>query len=218
MKTPRIIPALLIIICLLTLTAPAQEKPAPAQSKYTPELYNQLVEKARKGEDVDYLAMRLSYTRTPQYNPYASQENKAMQDAYKAGKYQESFDSAQKILKTNFVDMDAHMVASLSATKLENEEKAKFHRKIVNGLASSITTVGDGRSIESAYIVINVREEYILLQFMGLERVNQELKQNQNQVFDVMKVKNPKDGQEGEIFFNVTIPFNWIAAHSGKDK
>ena len=86
-------------------------------------------------------------------------------------------------------------------------EKAEFHKAVFLGLVRSILNSGDGKSLEKAWVVINVREEYVLLRVLGFRPSGQSLVNQNGHSYDVMKVKNAEDGTEQTIYFNVDIPF-----------
>lgn len=209
----------LLAILLLGARAFADDKaPVDPKIRFAPENYKTQMELAKSGKPADYFAMRLAYSRTSDYSPYERKSYDALKKAYYDKKYDEAIKLGQDIVDKNFVDMDAHMVMSLSYEKKGDKEKSQFHRKQVENLVRSIAGAGDGKSQKTAYIIINIREEYILMKFLGVEKTGKDLQKGpQNQMFDVMKVKT-RDGKEGQIFFNVTIPFNWLSMNLNKVK
>jgi hypothetical protein len=64
--------------------------------------------------------------------------------------------------------VDVHQVEQIAHRELREEERAGFHKAVVQGLLRSIMDSGDGKSTETAYIVISVHEEYVVLQVLGL--------------------------------------------------
>jgi len=86
-------------------------------------------------------------------------------------------------------------------------DKAEFHRTVFRGLINSIRNSGDGKSPETAWVVITVHEEYVILRVLGFRPSQQSLLSQNGHSYDVMKVKNAEDGTEQTFYFNVDIPF-----------
>ncbi len=74
-------------------------------------------------------------------------------------------------------------------------------------MIDSIRSSGDGKSIEKAWVVIKVHEEYVVLRVLGFNPSQQSLVQKDGHAYDVMKVKSTEDGTEQTFYFNVDIPF-----------
>ncbi len=165
----------------------------------------------------DYLALRMTFTKTASYDPYDKsgeglKKREAMFAALEAGDDQTALDIATSILDTSYVDMDAQMVAMVSCHALGLEDQKVHHDDVLYGLVTSILDSGDGTSPQTAMVVIDIREEYVLLSMMGLDPGNQALVEADGMTFDRMQVTDPKTGDVMDIYFNVTIPFSWLSA------
>ena len=89
------------------------------------------------------------------------------------------------------------MRASLLTAPGEVPEQ-QYHRAMFYGLMGSITSSGDGKSIETAYKVICVDEEYTLLNYVGAKVNGQSLQDG----CDVMDVE--LNGKRTKIYFGGT--------------
>lgn len=89
--------------------------------------------------------------------------------------------------------------------KLERNEDGKYHRYVLNGLINSIANNGDGRSVKTAYTTISTGELKTFIQMMGLEIKRQSLRNSNGKAFDVMAVKDPKTGEEFNLYFDISI-------------
>jgi hypothetical protein len=78
------------------------------------------------------------------------------------------------------------------------------------GLIDSILKSGDGLRPETAFKVITVDEEYILLGFLGLKCEGQALLKIEGHAYDRLEVKHGRTGRKKVLFFNVDIPMKWI--------
>lgn len=173
--------------------------------------YQVLVSKVKKGDtDIDFKALRIAYTQTPQYNPYGNDENiPLMFEALQAKEFSKALKYAESVLDKNYVDIDAHYVLLSAYGEMGNKKRSDFHRAVALGLIDSIAT-GDGSSPESALQVIDTREEYIMLNIAGLEAQKQSLQQFNDKKYDVFDVINRNNGQTFTLYFDVSIPFEWL--------
>jgi hypothetical protein len=200
MKTP-FITACLLIVCFSTICI-AEDA---AKAKAT---YDALVGKAKSGDKtVDFKQMRLSYSDSPSQKDTDPQK-KAMFAALNSGSLAEAIKNADAVLAESFVDMDAHIVESIANQELKNSEQADFHKYIYQQLMKSITDSGDGKSPETAYVVIEVHEEYVLLRAMGIAALpkSQSLMNKSHHSYDVLVIEDPNTKSEQKIYFNVDIP------------
>ena len=79
-------------------------------------------------------------------------------------------------------------------------------REAARGLIDSILKSGDGKSEESAFVVIQVAEEYSMLRVLGLRPSIQALIHAQGHSYDRFQTKSNDTGQEVVVFFNVDRP------------
>lgn len=197
----------LLMITLIIMTASSV---LFAQTPSTPG-YKTLVAKVKSGDTkIDFKALRIAYTQTSQYNPYGKDENiPLMFESLQTKAFAKAVEYAQSVLEKNYTDIDAHYVLLTAYGEMGNTERSEFHRNIAMGLIDSIAT-DNGSSPESALHVINVREEYIMLDIAGLELQKQTLQQFNDRNYDVFDVINRESGQTFTLYFDVTIPFEWL--------
>lgn len=171
--------------------------------------YKELLEKAKKGEAVDFREMRLAFFETPEYSPMTGMfDYRALNGALGQGDYPAAIKTAEAVLERNFVDLNAHMVAYIAHRETKNEEKAKYHRAIADGLIESIKATGDGKSPETAYEVIAISEEYAMFRAMGVRAVKQSLVQDKGHAYDAVVVVDSRTNQQATYYFNVDKPFS----------
>jgi hypothetical protein len=163
---------------------------------------------------VDFKALRLSYTKTPDYQPYGGETAKtgdAAVDALNKKDYKEAIRLAEAVLEKNFVDFEAHMICQMGYRELGSMTKYAFHRNILKGLVSSLYASGDGLTPETAMIVITTREEYFFMSANGLRKIKQSLVKANDHSYDRMDVENAKTGEKKTIYFNIDIPYGWLS-------
>jgi hypothetical protein len=191
----------LFVVGALTPAVVAQDQPSE---------YATLLASLKDGKtDIDYTRLRLSYMDSPEYKAATdvSKSEDAMSDALNKKDYPAALKYAEAVLASDYVNIDAHFVAMEANRQMGAIDKAQYHITVFRGLIDSIRSSGDGKSIEKAWVVINVHEEYVLLRVLGFRPSEQSLLQKDGHAYDVMKVKNTEDGAEQTFYFNVDIPF-----------
>ncbi len=194
-----------LIFVLLALLAVS---PLAAQTA-SPSEYSILLNSLKAGKtDIDYGRLRLSYMDSPEYKQAldTSDAAKAMLEALNAKDYPTALTQAETVLKSNYVNIEAHFVAFVANHELGATDKAEFYRAVFRGLIASIRSSGDGKSPATAWVVISVDEEYAVLRVLGLRPSGQSLMNQNGHSYDVMKAKSD-DGAEQTFYFNVDIPF-----------
>jgi hypothetical protein len=195
-------PLVLALIALIAL-------PSLVAAQNSPSEYATLLASLKAGNvNVDYARLRLSYVDSPEYKEAkdVTKPEKAMTEALNAKNFPEALKNAETVLANEYVNMDAHFVAFVSNRELGAPDKAEFHRTVFRGLVDSIRNSGDGKSTETAWVVINVHEEYVMLRVLGFAPSEQSLLNKDGHSFDLMKVKNVDDGTMQTFYFNVDIP------------
>jgi hypothetical protein len=186
------------ILVLLLISSPAAATD-DADSKY-----RDLLTAAKSGQPVDWQALRFAYAESSGFDllgTKSAEARKAMNEALRTNDYAGALVQANLILDQDYVDIDAHFVSEIANTKLGNSDEAKKQHSIVIGLLQSIRT-GDGKTPETAFTVITVREEYSLIRMLGLRRQNQALIANGGHQYDVLDVVD-KGGQSQTLYFQV---------------
>ena len=172
--------------------------------------YAVLLEKVKaKDPALDFAALRLAYTETDAYQPYGGDADarKAMFAALNEKNFPRALECAEKLLAKNFLDINAHLGAARAQKELHNDERAEFHRDVGMGLITSILRSGDGKSPETAYVVISTDEEYVLLNFLGIRPSGQSLIHKDQHSYDLMKGTEKDSAETVSIYFNIDKPY-----------
>ena len=176
--------------------------------------YEDLLAQAKQDvSKVDFAALRYAYAESAQYNPYdpnTAELNAAMMKAMNAKDCAGAMQHAQAILEKNYVRINAHIVSTICLRQSEQTQPAAHHDAMARGLINSILASGDGKTAETAMVVIAVDEEYSVLGALGLKKLRQALVENAGHKFDHFAVTD-RDGRDGSMFFNVDRPFAWFA-------
>lgn len=178
-----------------------------------PDYYQLLARLKNNDTNVDFLALRLAYTRTPEYKPYGADESAkdAAFAALQKKDFAEAVRSAQTVLEKNYVDLDAHLMCRIAYREMGNSERYNFHSAVLKGLVGSLYASGDGTTPETAIVVISVPEEYFLLNANGLKSMKSSALGKNGHDYDMMDVENRKTGEKKTLYFNTDIPRRWLA-------
>jgi len=180
--------------------------------------YETLVQRLKAGDlDVDFGELRMAYTRSDFYaasdDTDLAELRGAMFDALAVGDMARAGERAQRILDLVYVDIDAHLIAGVVYRRGNDDAKAEFHRAIGMGLLKSIQDSGDGRSIETAFVVISAEEEFALLRSQGLQAKARSMIRGGGRAFDVIDAADDA-GHKGRLYFNVAIPLGQATAET----
>ena len=193
---------------------------APALAADEPEpKYEALVQRLKSGDlDVDFEALRMAYTRSDYFSSDDADVTElrgAMFDALAAGDMAKAGDRAQRILDRDYVDIDAHLVAGIVHRRGNDDDEAEFHRTVGMALLQSIQDSGDGRSKESAFVVISTDEELALLRSQGLQIKSRSMTRGGGHAFDIVEVTDDA-GHAGKLYFNLDIPLGLAGPNANK--
>jgi hypothetical protein len=166
-----------------------------------------MVKKVQGGDlSIDFADLRMKYAASPQYEPEESSDKvKDMYGRLNAKDYKGALKTANAILEKQYVNIDAHAVASEAYEGLHEEAAAKLHHDIVVGLVRSILGSGDGTSIGTAYKVISIGEEYALMRVLGLMPSKQSYLHEGNRSYDEMEMISRRDNSTVKRYFDVTV-------------
>lgn len=211
--------SVLTIVGILFLLA---SFPICAFSQEVKSRYDVLLERVKKGDPtVDFRELRFAYAETSLYNPYGDGREdltNAMFLANKDKQYVKSIEYAEKILQDNYVDVDAHMMASFTYDLLGEQDKANFHRFVGRGIAQSIMFSDDGISLKTAIKVISVDEETLLLNMLGLRTISQSELHIDGHSYDKFVVADKETNRQSDMYFCIDIPCNWREKSLKKSK
>jgi hypothetical protein len=156
---------------------------------------------------VDYRMLRIAYSASKDASPYGSDRTAraVMNKAISEKRYKDAIKSAEEILKTDYVNPFAHMAKAVAHRELGETDKYEFHKAVYLGLLNSILASGDGKTFDTAYVVISTEEEYAVMQALGFAVVGQSLQRDKDHTFDVLHGTDSKTGNKIDVYFNIDI-------------
>lgn len=196
-----------VSLAFVCLTLICSAVPAFSQQAGQPS-YESLLEKVKKSDPAaDFAALRYAHFDKEGDVGTDRDISREMFAAFRDKKYEKAIEQAQKILKSNFVSIDAHMVLAASYKDKNEPEKAKFHHYVASGLIKSILNSGDGKSMETAFVVISTDEEYVILRILGLMSGSQSLLSKDGHHYDQLDAIDMETKKPVTLYFNIDRPF-----------
>jgi len=126
------------------------------------------------------------------------------------GQWEDILVSTTSWLSACPVDIDAHCVTAMALSKLGREVDAQHHMRWCRGLVQSVLDSGDGRSADTAFVVVSVFEEYAVLRVLGLRFKRQALMKG-----DIDAITVEKEGSTSIVYFNPKAHFQRLRRQFG---
>jgi hypothetical protein len=152
--------------------------------------------------DADYDQLRQTYSARPDFIVICERDRplKVVGNAMEAGEWDEVLTLSEPWTTRCAVDVDAHVARTVAFEKLGRTAESAAEREMAIGLVKSVMRSGDGKSPQTAFVVISVGEEFSTLGALGLRPTKQRVEAN-----DIHVITVEKDGQTGDIYFNAAI-------------
>ena len=141
----------------------------PSQEPKKP-TYAEMVESAKRGDaGVDFAAMRYAFLESggPYKNGFSN--SRELNGLARAKDYEKLLARSNEFISMDFVDIRGHFFAGYALKALGREGEAQKESALAKALVQSILDSGDGKTQKTAYVVINVAEEYALMEWLGIQ-------------------------------------------------
>src|SRR5205085_2638842 len=133
-------------------------------------------------------------------------DRKPAEAAVEKGDKEAARSAIEALLARHPVDIDVNAFASTVYERIGDKEKAKLHEQIMAGLIGAILGAGSGTSPSRAWPVLSVREEFLILDSLGLKKGVVSTQRIDGHDFDVHKFLNRQTGDVVTIYFNIDLP------------
>lgn len=173
--------------------------------------YSEVVRQLEAGKtNINYAEFRDTFLQSKQFQVAGTKSveladlRQRMHELVRQSKHAEVADVASRMLSIDYTDMEAHKILRQACKLLGDTANEKKHHDIEFGLLYSIIRKGDGTTCQTGWPVIQVAEEYFILQMMGAKLVQQTL-DNSGGLCDKMDVQT----QQGKktYYFEVSKVF-----------
>jgi hypothetical protein len=167
--------------------------------------YSDYVQKLESGAtNIDYKSFRFSFIESKQF--ILAHEQLSILDSLKRDMYdQMSKSDYQKIIKVtkemlsiDYTSLIAHKILRQTYRIIGDSINAKKYKAIQFGLLRSITDNGNGKSCETAWQVIQIEEEYFILNMLDAKLLKQSIC-NKKGFYDKLEV-NTDEGNKTYYF------------------
>src|SRR5262249_1360832 len=165
----------------------------------------------------DVRECRFAVTRTDRYAPYdrdALEEDDGLEEAVQRADWVNLLARARSALERCYVRSRPHSTASWACGVLGDDLGQRHHKECFIRLLKSIMDSGDGRTPETAFVVIGVWEEHDLLNAMELRRTWKTRLRLGDRWVDRLTVQSPTDSEPFDLYFDVTIPMTAMTPHN----
>ena len=203
---------LLVLAVLLNASGPVAQSGTDVKVPSFNDKYAAFVKQLEAGQtDINYKAFRESFIESEQFiiasgksMEYDSLEN-LMYEKMKIKDYQALIIVTKQMLSIDYTSMIAHKILRQTYSYLGDSLNAKKYKTIQFGLLNSIVKNGDGKTCATAWPVIQVKEEYFILQILGANLQKQTV-DHTGGVCDKMEVKT-EEGENKTYYFEISMVF-----------
>ena len=186
------------------MTLLATEKPGP-DDREALKSYEEYVVMLEGGDtDINYTDFRNSYHATEKITSKFNSERELKNQLnmhLEADSLLQAMTTLKQLLDLDYTDIGTHLMLSGRYQQQGDMRNEQVHQEIAMGLLESILSSGDGKSPQTAWKVIQVPEEYIVLRVLGATPTGQELL-NSDPICD--KISATINGRPYTFYFDVT--------------
>ena len=157
----------------------AEISPSVAVPPYR-DKYAKLVKQLETGQtNINYSEFRESFLESEQFKTASRQKpdlntlRKEMHDLMQKSKSAEIIGVTKKMLSIDYTDMEAHKILHQTYKIIGDTANSKKYHDIEFGLLNSIIKKGNGKTCQTAWPVIQINEEYFILQMLGTKLLKQ---------------------------------------------
>ena len=173
--------------------------------------YSNFVKQLEAGQtNINYREFRESFLASEQFRNSPKQKpdlgtlRKRMHELMQESKYAEIIAVAKQMLSIDYTDMEAHKILQQTYKILGDAANRNKYHDIEFGLLNSIVKNGDGKTCQTAWPVIQITEEYFILQMLGARLLRQSV-DNSGGLCDKMEVQTNEGNKT--YFFEVSKLF-----------
>ena len=170
--------------------------------------YSETIKKLESGQtDIDFKAFRESFIESEQFIVASKQHaqfdslKKVMYKQMDKSDYAEIIKATKAMLSIDYTSMLAHKILQQTYKAMGDTLNRKKYHDIEFGLLNSIIKKGDGKTCETAWPVIQIEEEYFILDMLGATLKKQSI-DHEGGFCDKMVVKSEKGNKT--YYFEVT--------------
>jgi len=128
--------------------------------------------------------------------------------------FAKAINEGKKLLDVYPLNARLYMLMGYAYKKIGEKQKSKHYYQLYADILRIPLYSGSGKNFDSAFVVRNISDEYLILNQKDLELVMQEMRYHNELPFDVMRIKpKSKDNKrmqelpKEKLYFNVYLPY-----------
>jgi hypothetical protein len=168
--------------------------------------YTDYIKKLEGGNtEIDYVDFRHSFLESRQYSLKGRRYDslkKLVMPAAESGNYQEVISLTKAMLSIDYTSMYAHKFLQQTYKILGDTVNRNKYHDIEFGLLNSIARNGNGKTCETGWHVIQIEEEYFMLDMLGAVLQRQSISSGGSNMCDKMEVMT-EEGEQKTYYFEI---------------
>lgn len=174
----------------------------------------------------EYFMLYYGSSSRDDYSPYATgivQKALGLDSLFEAGEIEKVATVCENFLKENHFVLEPYFYAASAYAELGNKEKYDEYTFKGNMFMESILSTGDGKSMENAWVVVAVTDEYNIRNYFGISTSGQALFHDNGHSYDGLSIASDDGDEKGDeeenyLYFNIDKPFNSLSNMLDDDK
>jgi hypothetical protein len=192
----------LLVLSMLSAGLPlySLDDPKTAHARY-----DELAARVKSGDlNVDWQALRLAARVGEVYGDYDPYDaSKRAQVALAKDDYREALRIARETERHNIADGEARFLAWNCLRSLGRQSEADEEWSLLQALLQSILKSGDGKSAKTAWFVVGLREEVLILEAALQAQTKEQHSVKQDGHYYSRIVVTDNSGKESVVWFNI---------------
>jgi len=170
---------------------------------FYPKLLHRFMQGDTTLSDDELVLLNHGYTLRPEYSPYGQGLTEDSLYQYnREEKFAAALEAGNRYLLENPVSLRANIAMVIACRRLGLFDDSDKYQRRIRQLMRAILATGSGRSPDSAYAVINVRDEYVVLNYLGYSSSSQSLIRGKSgRSYDKLEAVSRKGSSDRKVFY-----------------
>jgi hypothetical protein len=177
---------------------------SPDSSTFYPKLEQRFVDSDSTLRKEDFYLLYYGGVFSKNYTPQEiTEKEKVIRLANYSGEYLQAYELADSLLKIYPVSIQAYFEKAYACHNLKRFDEEEYNRKRYKLFIKIILSSGDGKSLETAWHVNLMNDEYEVLQYLQLLSIEETEIEYSGKVYDVISLK-PNKLKLKNIYFDIS--------------
>ena len=181
---------------------------APKSRYHYPKLFDRYKRNDTTLSKVDYKYLYYGQAALPNYRPYGKDPRKQeLLTALQQNDHKKALTLGKAILADKPFEINTIFGMVAAYSQMKNDKEARLWDFKFRRLVDTIFDSGNGRSKETAYVVTDSGDEFIVTGILGLDVARQTVVDNK---YDLLEIVFPNELNIKQIYFNIEKPLGAI--------